>query len=111
MLGNGDIRSIHELLIQFLLLYFGVRRPGLWVSRTVYIHCACLFSVSVYDVVDGYILVGVVVGETYTAIYTYHWRLGLAGSRHLAYLYVLVDCFTHRRPVPIFGPGGLLSVK
>ena len=54
---------------------------------------------------------GASVGVTYTDIYTYYWWLGLAGSRHLAYLYVLFACFILRRPVSIFGPGGLLSVK
>ena len=44
------------------MFYFGVRRPGLWESRTVYIFCTCLFTVSAYDVVDGYFLIGVVVG-------------------------------------------------
>ena len=36
----------------FCLFYFGVRRPGLWVSRTIYISCACISTVSI-DVVDG----------------------------------------------------------
>ena len=39
----------------FCLKYFGVRRPDLWESRTVCIFCACLSTVSIYDV-DGYFL-------------------------------------------------------
>ena len=59
----------------------------------------------------GYFLYGVGDGVVYTDIYMYCWRLGLAGSSALAYLYVLVGCFMLRRQVPIRGRGGWLSVK
>ena len=43
------------------MLYFGVRRPDLWESRTVGIYCAYSFIACTYVVV-GYFLYGVMVG-------------------------------------------------
>ena len=79
-------------------------------SRVPFIYTVHVSYCFIYDI-DGCILIWSLAGVIYTAIYMYDWRLGLAGSRHLAYLYVLFACFILRRPVPIFGPGGLLSVK
>ena len=73
-------------------------------------YCAHPSTVSMFDVVMDVYRWSLVVAD-YTDMYMYYWRLGLAGSRHLVYLYVLIDDFILRRPVPIFGPGGLVSVK
>ena len=106
------ISGLYMFLVQFMsvILFLGYDVPTCGSRVPFCIFCACLFTVSIYDV-DGCFLIGVMAGVAYTDIYTYYWSLGLAESRHLAYLYVLVACFVLRCPVPIFGPGGLLSVK
>ena len=65
---------------------------------------ACLSSVLTYDAI--YFLYGVEDGVVYTDTYTYFWRMGLAGSSAMAYLYVFVACLIFRRLVPILGRGG-----
>ena len=108
--SNGDIRSIYVIDSVSVCLYFwGTTSRPVGVAYHLYILCMSLYCS--YLCCWWIFLVWSLVGVAYTVIYTYCWRLGLAGSRHLAYLYVLVACFIHRRPVPIFGPGGLLSVK
>ena len=111
-LGNGDIRSIYLFLFQFLFIYvFGVRRPGLWESRTICVYCACLFTVSVYVVIDGYLLIGVwLVRFILLPIRILEVGIGRESAFGVP---ICIDCLfpTIRRPVPIFGPGGLLSVK
>ena len=104
------ISSLRISFIRFTYVIFWVRRPDLWESRTVCIYCARFLIVHTYDV-EGYFLYEVVVDADYTDTYMYCWRLGLAGSSALAYLYVLVGCFMFRRQVPIRGRGGWLSVK
>ena len=67
-------------------------------------------TVHIYDIV-GYVLFGDEDGVAYTDTYMYILEDGIGRESALAYLYVLVVGFILRRPVPIFGPGGLLSVK
>ena len=91
------------------MLYFGVRRPDLWESRTDCICCVCFFTVYTY-VVDNIFwlktwLVWIILLSIRILV------VGIGRESALAYLYVLSACFILRRPVPIFGPGGLLSVK
>ena len=47
----------------------------------------------------------------YTDTYMYILEDGIGRESALAYLYVHDVCFILRRLVPIFGPGGLLSIK
>ena len=98
----------------FYLLHFGVRRPGLWEPRTICLYiCVCLFTVSIHIIGDndGYFLIGVWWLWIILIFIRTDWWLGLAGSRHWStYMYCCLFP-TIRRPVPIFGPGGLLSVK
>ena len=57
-------------------------------------------------------MIGGVVGEIYTATYMYDWWLGF-GRESASGVPICIDCLfpTIRRPIPIFGSGGLLSVK
>ena len=92
------------------MLYFGYDVPTCG-SRVPSVYVGvCLPSVLAYAV-DIYFLYGVEDGVAYTDTYMYCWRLGLAGSSALAYLYVLVDCFMLQRQVLMRGRGGWLSVK
>ena len=104
-LGNGDIRSIYLFLFQFpSVIFLGYDVPA-YGSRVPFVYiCVCLITVSIYGLV-GYFMIGDVVGEIYTAIYTYHWWMGLAGSRHLEYLYVLIVDFFHSAPRPYIRTG------
>ena len=113
-LGNGDIRSIYICFcFSFCLFHFGVRRPGLWESRTIVYIGVCPITVSIHIIVDddGYYLIGV--GLLWTILICiciiggWDWPgVGIGVP-------IRIDCLISsiRRPVPIFGPGGLLSVK
>ena len=91
-------------------IFGGVRRPDLWESRTIYICCCMFITVHIYDVV-GYVLFGDEDGVAYTDTYMYILEDGIGRESALAYLYVHDVCFILRRLVPIFGLGGLLSIK
>ena len=76
--------------------------------------CYLLFyvSVAVSVPVDIYFLYGEIRLVIDILIYIYVLEEdGIGRESALVYLYVWIACFTLRRPVPIFGPGGLLSVK
>ena len=84
----------------------------MWESRTIGIYRACLFSVSVYVVIDGYLLIGVwlvrfILIYIYVLIGGWDWPgVGIGVPICIGCLFPAI-----RRPVPIFGPGGLLSVQ
>ena len=113
MLGNGGIQPIHMLffLFQFLSIIFlrydvpacGCRVPFLYVVLVSLLSLLMLLM-------DVYLWS--LVGADYTDMYTYDWRLGF-GRESAFGVPIRIDCLfpTIRRPVPIFGPGGLLSVK
>ena len=109
-MGNGDIRSISVVLsvLVYYILGYDVPTCG---SRVPSIYLVFVISTVHIYVVVGYLWMEYGWCGLYCYIYMYCWRLGLAESRHLEYLYVLVAAFILRRSVPIFGLGGLLSVK
>ena len=77
------ISGLYMFLVQFMsvILFLGYDVPTCGSRVPFCIYCACPFTVSIYDV-DGYSLLGVMACVIYTAIYTYYWWKGLAGSRH-----------------------------
>ena len=104
MLGNGDIRSLHMLLFQFLsVLFWGTTSRLVGVAYHLSMLCLDLYCFYSCCGCCWIFMDGVSVGEIYTATYMYDWWLGLAGSRHLEYLYVLFACF------PPFGAPSLYS--
>ena len=94
MLGNGDIRSLHMFLVLFLLLYFRVRRPGLWESRTVSLYCICVHVSLSFLLWYCWLFLDGVMDGGYLYWYTYTYRLvvGIGRESALEYLYVLIAC-------------------
>ena len=93
-LGNVDIRSIYfRFYFSFCLFHFGVRRPGLWVSRTITICCVSIFTVSIYVVdVDGCIPLEFGWIGLYWYVYVL-LEVGIGRESALEYLYVLIVWF------------------
>ena len=74
----------------FYLFHFGVRRPGLWESRTIVYICVCLVTVSshITVVVIGYLWMEFRLVRIILIYIRIDWWLGLAGSRHWStYMY------------------------
>ena len=108
--GNGSIRPTYMLLFGFGMIYFLVRRPDLWELRTVLFILCILFYCSYL----WCCWISCIRSYGWCGLYCYLYVSlvdGIGRESALAYLYVYDVSFILRRAVPIFGPGGWLSVK
>ena len=106
------ISGPYLLFFQYkFIIYFGVWRPDLWESRTVIysVHVSLLFLFMLW-LLD-------ICGRSFGWCDLYWYLYVLIGGWDWPGVGIgvpiRIDCLISsiRRPVPIFGPGGLLSVK
>ena len=111
MLGNGDIRSLHMFLVLFLLFIFrydvpacGCRVPFIYV---VHDYLLFLFMMMMLDISCLEFGCCRLYWYLYVLIGGWDWPgVGIGVPICIVCLFPTI-----RRPVLIFGPGGLLSVK
>ena len=101
MLGNGDIRSLHVLLLLFqLLIYFGYDVPACGSRVPLYLFRAWLFIIPIDVVIVIRLWTEFWLVWSILIFICTDWRLGLAGSRHWStYMYCLL-VFYHSAPRP-----------